>query len=155
MYDRILLPTDAEKGAELATEHAITVAESTGAELHLLYVVDSDVYSSYTGDEYVHEFEGLESALEQIGEDALEAAADAARDAGLEPTTAVRHGTPHEEVLAYADDEAVDVIVMGSKERPGEYRQLLGSVTERVSRLASRPVTIVKTPVAGADDANR
>ncbi|MDQ2050189.1 universal stress protein [Natronolimnohabitans sp. A-GB9] len=147
MYDRILLPTDAEKGAELATEHAITVAESTGAELHLLYVVDSDVYSSYSGDEYVHEFEGLESALESIGEETLEEATEQANEAGLDPATTVRHGRPAEEILAYADEEDVDLLIMGSKERPGEYRQLLGSVTERVSRLASRPVTIVKTPV--------
>ncbi|SIR94201.1 universal stress protein [Natronorubrum thiooxidans] len=149
MYDRILLPTDAEKGTELATEHAIAVAESTGAELHLLYVVDSDVYSSYTGDEYVHEFEGLEAALEQAGEDALESAAEAAQEAGLEPTTAVRHGAPHEEILAYADEADVDLLVLGSKARSGEYRRLLGSVTDRVARLASRPVTIVKTPVEG------
>jgi len=40
---------------------------------------------------------------------------------------------------------------MGSKERSGEYRQLLGSVTDRVARLASRPVTIVKTPVDGEE----
>ena len=147
MYDRILLPTDAEKGAELATEHAIAVAESSGADLHLLYVVDSDVYSSYTGDEYVHEFEGLEAALEQEGEEALESAAEEAREAGLEPTTAVRHGAPHEEILAYADNEDVDLLVMGSKARSGEYRRLLGSITDRVARLSSRPVTIVKTPV--------
>ncbi len=149
MYDRILLPTDAEDGTELAIEHAIAVADHTGAELHLLYVVDSDVYSSYTGDEYVHEFEGLETALEAVGEDALEAAAEAAREAGLEPTMAVRHGSPHEEILDYAAEQDVDLLVMGSKERSGEYRRLLGSVTDRVARLASRPVTIVKTPVEG------
>ncbi len=147
MYDRILLPTDAEKGTELATEHAIAVADHADADLHLLYVVDSDIYSSYSGDEYVHEFEGLEAALEQVGEDALETAAEAAREAGLEPTVAVRHGAPHEEILDYAAEEDVDLLVMGSKERPGEYRRLLGSVTDRVARLASRPVTIVKTPV--------
>ncbi|ELY65745.1 universal stress protein [Natrinema versiforme] len=147
MYDRILLPTDAEAGTELATEHAVAVAEHAGAELHLLYVVDSDVYDAYSGDEYVHEFEGLEAALEQIGEDALGAAAEAAREAGLDPTTVVRRGRPHEEILAYADEADVDLVVMGSTERPGDYRQLLGSVTDRVARLASRPVTIVKTPV--------
>ncbi|OLZ42457.1 universal stress protein UspA [Natrinema saccharevitans] len=147
MYDKLLLPTDAAEGTELATEHAITVAEDTDAELHLLYVVDSDVYSSYSGDEYVHEFESLETALEHVGEESLESAAEAARDAGLEPTTVVRHGRPHEQILQYADEADVDMLVMGSKERPGEYRQLLGSVTDRVARLASRPVTIVKTPV--------
>ncbi|AFO55811.1 MULTISPECIES: universal stress protein [Natrinema] len=151
MYDRVLLPTDAAEGTELATEHAIALAEHTDAELHLLYVVDSDVYNTYSGDEYVHEFESLEAALEHVGEEALESAADAAREAGLEPTTVVRHGRPHEQILSYADEAAVDLLVMGSKERSGEYRQLLGSVTDRVARLASRPVTIVKTPVEDDD----
>lgn len=147
MYDRILLPTDAEDGTELALDHAITAADHAEAELHLLYVVDSDVYSSYSGDEYVHEFEGLEAALEQAGEDALESAAETAREAGIETTIVVRHGDPHEQILDYAEEADVDLLVMGSKERSGEYRQLLGSVTDRVARLASRPVTIVKTPV--------
>ena len=151
MYDTVLLPTDAGEGTELAIEHAITVAESHDADLHVLYVVDSDVYSSYTGDEYVHEFEGLETALEQEGEEAIAEIADRVRDAGLEPETAVRHGSPHERILAYADEEDVDLLVMGSKERPGEYRRLLGSVTERVARLSSKPVTIVKTPVEGGE----
>ena len=147
MYDSILLPTDAGKGAERATDHAIELATAHDADLHVLYVVDSDVYASYTGDEYVHELEGLESALEQEGEDALEAATERATEAGLTITTAVRHGTPDEEIIAHADHEDVDLIVMGSKDRPGEYRRLLGSVTERVVRLSSRPVTVVKTPV--------
>ncbi len=147
MYDTVLLPTDAGEGTELAIEHAITVAESHDADLHVLYVVDSDVYSSYTGDEYVHEFEGLETALEQEGEEAIAEIADRVREAGLEPETAVRRGSPHERILAYADEEDVDLLVMGSKDRPGEYRRLLGSVTERVVRLSSTPVTIVKTPV--------
>ena len=151
MYDSILLPTDAEAGTGQAIDHAIDAAAHHDADLHLLYVVDSDVYAAYAGDEYVHEFEGLESALEQEGEDALEEIAERAREDGLEPVTAVRHGSPHEQILEYADEEDVGLIVMGSKDRPGEYRQLLGSVTERIARLASRPVTIVKTPVEGGE----
>ena len=147
MYDRILLPTDAGTGAERATDHAIELADAHDADLYALYVVDSDVYASYAGDEYVHELEGLESALEQEGEEALEAVTERAGEAGLEVTTAVRHGGPHEVIIAYADEADVDLVVMGSKDRPGEYRRLLGSVTERVVRLSSRPVTVVKTPV--------
>ena len=147
MYDRILLPTDAGTGAERATDHAIELAAAHDADLHALYVVDSDVYASYAGDEYVHELEGLESALEGEGDDALEAVAERAGEAGLEAATTVRHGTPHEEIIAHADEVDADLVVMGSKDRPGEYRRLLGSVTERVVRLSSRPVIVVKTPV--------
>jgi len=37
--------------------------------------------------------------------------------------------------------------VIGSKNRPGEYRRLLGSVAERVVHMAEHPVTVVKTPI--------
>ncbi|MCY4730755.1 universal stress protein [Natronomonas gomsonensis] len=147
MYDRLLLPTDMSAGVDYAIEHAIDAAERYDAELHVLYVVDADAYSSYPGDEYVHEFEGLESALEQAGEDAVEDIVAAAEEAGVETHPVVRHGVPHEEILAYMDDADIDLTVIGSKNRSGEYRRLLGSVADRVANMAERPVTIVKTPV--------
>jgi nucleotide-binding universal stress UspA family protein len=147
MYDRLLLPTDMSTGVDRAIEHAIDAAERYDAELHVLYVVDADAYSSYPGDEYVHEFEGLESALEQAGEDAVEDVVAAADEAGIETTAVVRHGVPHEEILDYMNDADIGLTVVGSKNRSGEYRRLLGSVAERVSHMAERPVTIVKTPV--------
>jgi nucleotide-binding universal stress UspA family protein len=147
MYDRILLPTDASVGAERAVEHAIDAAERYDATLHVLYVVDTDTYGSYPGDEYVHEFEGLESALERAGRDALETIVEAAGRADVGTETVVRHGVPHEEILRYADEADVGLTVVGSKNRSGEYRRLLGSVAERVASLSGRPVTIVKTPV--------
>jgi nucleotide-binding universal stress UspA family protein len=147
MYDRILLPTDMSAGIDRAVEHAIDAAERYDATVHVLYVVDSEAYSSYPGDEYVHEFEGLESALEQAGGEAVDAIADRAEAAGLETETVIRHGVPHEEILQYMDAADVDLTIIGSKHRPGEYRRLLGSVAERVVNMAERPVTVVKTPV--------
>jgi nucleotide-binding universal stress UspA family protein len=147
MYESVLLPTDMSRGVDRATEHAIEAAQQSDARLHVLYVVDADAYSSYPGDEYVHEFEGLESALKQAGEDAIEEIAEQATEAGVEVTTAIRHGVPHEQILEYMDEEDIGLTVLGSKHRPGEYRRLLGSVAERVARHAERPVSIVKTPV--------
>ena len=147
MYDRLLLPIDTSAGSERAIEHALDAAERYDAELHVFYVVDTDAYSSYPGDEYVHEFEGLESALEQAGEEAIEEVLQTAETAGVEVDSAIRHGVPHEEILAYAEEADVGLIVIGSKNRSGEYRRLLGSVAERVTRMAHRPVTVVKTPV--------
>ncbi|WP_128475745.1 universal stress protein [Halorussus pelagicus] len=147
MYDKILLPTDMSAGVDSAIEHAVDAAERYDAELHILYVVDAEAYSSYPSDEYVHEFEGLESALEKAGRDAIEDIAESATEGGVETRTVVRHGVPHEEILAYMDEAAVGLAILGSKNRSGEYRRLLGSVAERVARMAERPVTIVKTPV--------
>ncbi|MCU4750898.1 universal stress protein [Halobacteria archaeon AArc-curdl1] len=147
MYDRLLLPTDMSPGVDRAIDHAIDAAQRYDAELHVLYVVDSDAYSSYPGDEYVHEFEGLEKALEQAGQDAVEEITDRAKDEGVETEPIIRHGVPHAEILHYMDEANIDLTVIGSKNRSGEYRRLLGSVAERVANMAERPVTIVKTPV--------
>lgn len=147
MFDRILLPTDGDEGMAEAVQHAIGLAETHDAVLDVIYVVDESVYSAYSGEEFVHEDEGPESALERLGEDAIASITEQAADRGVTVESALRYGDPHEEIIDYAAERDVDVIVMGTKQRSGEYRQLLGSVTDRVSRLAGRPVTIVKTPV--------
>lgn len=147
MYNRILLPTDMSPGVERAIEHAIDAAQRYQAELHVLYVVDSDAYSSYPGDEYVHEFEGLEQALEQAGREAVDAITARAENEGVETKSSIRHGVPHEEILRYIEDAAINYTVIGTKNRPGEYRRLLGSVAERVANMCEGSVTIVKTPV--------
>lgn len=147
MYDRILLPTDMSAGVDRAIEHAIDAASRYDATLDVLYVVDAEAYSSYPGDEYVHEFEGLEQALETAGREAVAAIIQQAEEAGVETNKVIKHGVPHREILRYMDEASVDLTVVGSKHRSGEYRKLLGSVAERVANMAERPVTIVKTPV--------
>ena len=147
MYDNVLLPTDGSVGVDRAIDHAIDAADRYDATLHVLYVVDSDVVNAYSGDEFVDGAEGAEETLEETGREALDAVAERARDAGVETVTALRYGIPHEEILRYVDEEDVDLTVMGSKTRSGSYRRMLGSVTERVSRQSTAPVSIVKTTV--------
>lgn len=146
MYNRILLPTDGTRGSDRATRHAIGLAAAHDATLYALYVIDQDVYQAYGGDEYVHDREGLESALEQRGTDVLSGVETQATEEGVEVITLLERGVPHEQILDTGSEVDADVIVLGTEERPGEYRRLLGSVTERVARRASRPVSIVKTP---------
>jgi len=147
MYDTVLFPTDGGKGSERAAESAVETAAAHDATLHVLHVVDEDVYKAYSGDEYVHDREGLEAGLEQEGREAVEEVADEARQAGVEVEATVEHGAPYEDIIDYSEDVDADIIIMGTKDRTGEYRQLLGSVTDRVLRTASVPVTVVKTPV--------
>ncbi|MFW5929132.1 MAG: universal stress protein [Halobacteriota archaeon] len=140
----VLVATDGELGSRDAVEYAVAEAKAQDARLHALYVVDSDVYDAYSGDEYVHDLEGLESALESEGEHALDAVEEAAGD--IEVRRVLRHGRPHEVVLRYIDEQDVDLVIMGTERRPEEYRQVLGSVTDRVTRLSEKPVVVVKTP---------
>ncbi|WP_299331387.1 universal stress protein [Haloplanus sp.] len=147
MYDDILLATDGEVGSENATTHAIRLASLHDAMLHALFVVDEAVYSAYSGDEYVDEREGPEHGLEEVGENALAAVRARAADDGVETVETLRRGRPHEVIVDYATDNDVDLIVLGTRRHPEEYRSLLGSVTDRVVRLCERPVTVIKTTV--------
>jgi nucleotide-binding universal stress UspA family protein len=147
MYDRILLSTDGTVASDEAESHAIDLAAEHGADLHVLYVVDEDVVTAYSGDEYVDEAEGPEHGLEELGEETLTEIESRASDAGVDVETAMRHGQPEETIVDYADDQDTDLLVLGTKRRPDEYRALLGSVTDRVLRLTTRPATVVKTEV--------
>ncbi|MCD2201095.1 MULTISPECIES: universal stress protein [unclassified Halobacterium] len=148
MYDRILLSTDGTVASEQAEAHALDLAAAHDAVLHVLYVVDEDVVTAYSGDEYVDEAEGPEHGLEELGEETLSDLRSRASEAGVDVETAIQHGYPAETIVEYADDHDVDLLVLGTKRRPEEYRALLGSVTDRVLRLTTRPATVVKTEVS-------
>jgi nucleotide-binding universal stress UspA family protein len=83
------------------------------------------------------------------------------------PTVAYEHhylrGSPVTEILAFAESENIDLIVMASHGRTGLSRLLMGSIAEGVMRKAKCPVLIVKQPAdvpelaetAAADTARR
>lgn len=152
MYDAVLLPTDGSAGADRAVDHAVDLAASYDAVLHVLTVLDDAALGAATASTLAD--------LRGHRTDAVEAIADRAREAGVAVETAVREGTPHEEILAYADERGVDAVVMGTHGRSGVDRVLVGSVAERVLRSAQVPVMLVRmTAEAGgvhaAADARR
>jgi nucleotide-binding universal stress UspA family protein len=147
MYDQILLATDGTIASKNAESHAIELAEMHDATLYALFVVDESIYTAYSGDEYVDEAEGPEHGLEERGQEAIEEVRSSAEDSEVEMIAAVKHGHPVETILEYGDRQDIDMVVLGTKHRPAEYRALLGSVTERVLRLTTRPTVVVKTEV--------
>jgi nucleotide-binding universal stress UspA family protein len=140
MYGSVLLPTDGSDGAAAALEHAIGAAEAYEAALHVVSVVDHRVVLAAEADEK----EAVRTELTDDATDAVEDLAERARAAGIEPTTATPEGVPHREILAYADREAVDMLVLGTHGRTGREKRLnLGSTTERVVKAADRPLLVV------------
>jgi nucleotide-binding universal stress UspA family protein len=140
MYDDILVPTDGSAGTDDALTHALEVAAGRGARLHALSVVDRRVYLSADRDQQ----DAIIESLTESAEEAVAAVRDRAADAGLETTTTVRDGVPHSEILRYADEEDVDLIVIGTHGRTGKDKLVnMGSVTERVVENATLPVLVV------------
>lgn len=140
MYDAVLVATDGSAGVSKAIEEAIDIASLADARLHSLYVIDTRHYSTLPDTAWFT----LEEAMEEEGEAAVDAVRERAEAANVPVSTAVARGVPHEEILAYADEAEVDLVVMGTHGRSGLDHILLGSVTEKVIRRADMPVLVVR-----------
>ncbi|AZH26723.1 universal stress protein [Haloplanus aerogenes] len=141
MYDSILIPFDGSDEAEKGANHGLGLAETCGATVHALYVIDlpgapRTVYLRDDEDE-------MRERYREYGEEVTNEIKERAEDRGLECVTAIRSGSPGEEIVDYAKDEGVDAIVLGSAYR-GKLGALLGSTAEKVVRTAEVPVVTVR-----------
>jgi len=140
---RILLPTDFSDCAQHALKYATALARSFGAKVYLLHVVDVPVYG------YLEPFAGSVWSLYDMKEEAERSIADIIppedRDAvGAE--SFVREGTPFVEIVKFAKEKDIDLIVIGTHGRTGLKHMLIGSVEEKVVRKAPCPVLTVRSP---------
>lgn len=144
MYKRVVLPLDGSDLAELAIPHAVQLARLTGADLHLVRVIDilgGQAFGAYVAIEAAGYAEATGAELaESAGY--LEEIQRRLADRGFRVTTELRRGPAAHEVTQCAD--AGDVIVMATHGRGGVRRWLLGSVAEEVVRHAPVPVLLVR-----------
>lgn len=147
MYDNILVPTDGSDTAEIAVDHALDLAETYGATIHALYVVDVGHMSITLGPEQVDRIQSGQwremDELRERAESAIDTVTDRAEARGIEAVDHVSAGKPHSMIAKYAKNHDIDLVVMGSQGRSGVKRALLGSVTERTLRETHIPVLVV------------
>lgn len=147
-YEEILIPTDGSELAAEAIEHGIAIAQQFDARVHTVNIVDLSEIAATPN--YTPPTELIER-FESEGEAATERIAAEARDVGLDAVTEVRKGFSATDLLEYADENAIDLITMGTAGRSGLDRFLLGSTTERVIRHADMPVIAV-SPAESTED---
>jgi nucleotide-binding universal stress UspA family protein len=136
MYDTILVPTDGSDPANRAVEHGIELAERFGATLHALYVVDTTRY----GEPALSSAEIVLQELEEDGTALVTDIAERADNHGVTVETRVCHGAPHAEIITYADEVNADLVVMGYQGHSHSMAGHMGSVADRVTQRAGRPV---------------
>lgn len=141
----ILHPTDFSPCAEHATELAIEIAVKFNAELTLLHAYAISVYIGPLGEIYPLSPETIYK-IQDTAERSLELIRKRATDAGVKTQVQITEGLDSEVILAAAKDAGSDLIVMGTHGRTGLKHLLLGSVAEKVFRLASCPVLTVRAP---------
>jgi len=134
---KILYATDFSSYSNQAYFHAIALAESHGASLTILYVY-APSFGTPAGQDEGANRQYWREQLRQIRP--------------VDPKIPVQHvfleGDPATEIVRYAGEAGMDLIVMGTHGRTGLERLLMGSVAERVLREAPCSVLVVKLPKA-------
>ncbi len=141
-FRRIVVPTDFSVPAERAWALAQRLARPADAELVLVHVVPGST-SPLTRAGPASE------AVRKWAAEELEDCAGRARALGLRVRVALRTGVAYREIVALAREGKADLIVVATLGRGGIRRALLGSVADRVVRLAPCPVLTVPGPAAG------
>lgn len=146
---RILVPTDFSADGDAAFDYALGLSRPFNASVHLLHVVEDPLAAGVWSSEiYTAEIAGLQVNLVRDAEERLRHSAPA--DGGV--TTEVRTGNAAKQILEAARERQADLVVMGTRGRTGLAHVVMGSVAERVVRLAPCPVLIVKADRAETND---
>lgn len=146
MFENILIPTDGSDPAREAAERGIELASGHGATVHVLHAVEPIPLGGISSGPSPASAEFGEVVEEQRakGQEDIDDIVALAEDAAVEAAGTLEHGKPDEAIIEYANNEAIDVIVMGTHGRSGADRLLIGSVAEKVVRRSPVPVLTVR-----------
>ena len=139
LFTKILIATDGSERNKAAVSEAMRIGKACGATVHAIYVADSRALESAAAGSVAGD------AWAMIQSEAAAALAHVKSQVeGVNVETAVLDGKPAAEIVRYAKEQNIDLIVIGTQGKQGIERFLLGSVAESVIRSAPCRVLVVK-----------
>lgn len=140
-YRNILIATDGSENTQRAISYGIEIAKLSGATVHALYVVNtSPIISDYwtIGKKNIYEI------VKSEGEEAVSEVKKIGEASGVEVKKVVLDGYPSNAIIDFAENNNIDLIVMGTLGKTGLDKLLIGSVAEKVVRGSKVPVMVVR-----------
>jgi nucleotide-binding universal stress UspA family protein len=153
----ILVPTDFSEGSQTALAHATTLARLFKAKIVVLHVIETLTYTMTESLQRVDAYTMVKSMTESpqlmdvyaLVKRAVEPALDQlVQDLQKDHVSATRclvQGTAYDQIVAQAKEVGADLVVMGTHGRRGVNHLFMGSVAERVVRMAPCPVLTVRS----------
>jgi len=145
MYKRMLVPLDGSQLAEAVFPYAKELAGRLNIDVTLLYVC-SRALSEFVPMHQAY----VKQATENVGRQIQEVQKKTGIRPAAKPVTVrgeVVVGSPPEEILRYADENQVDLILMATHGRSGMRRWVMGNVADKVLRAAKTPVLLVRSGI--------
>ena len=143
---KVLVPIDGSKHSTEGLRVASHFAKTNKAKISILNVIASvaDVDLELSASDR----DRLLESLKRRGEDLLAKAKDQMKTHGVTDisTVLVTGDSPAQEIVAFAEKEKIDLIVIGSKGKSATARFLLGSVASKVVKYSHCCVYVVKEP---------
>ena len=139
----------------MATQSLIRQLRADDAEVHVLHAIEwprlfPNDFSFGTGPEFAGEVKVFLDRERRWAHELVESTARTLREAGFHATSVVVECDARKAILDYAAEWNPDLIVLGSRDRRGIDRIILGSVSEAVARHAPCSVQIIRTPASEA-----
>ncbi|HZV11652.1 MAG TPA: universal stress protein [Candidatus Kapabacteria bacterium] len=139
---RLLAPIDFSESSKQALHYAVEFARSFKAELHLLNVIEPVMYPAEMFGQVG--MVDVESVLEKSANEEMQAWRTSLIPQDVPAVVETLHGRPFAEILRYAEEHEIDLIIIGTHGRSGLDHFLLGSTAEKVVRKAPCPVLTVR-----------
>jgi nucleotide-binding universal stress UspA family protein len=147
-FKKIMIATDGSDCSRLAADKGIELARLSGGMVYAVFVVstaslsmDGDYFSSMGVNPY---WELIYDSLKNQGQKALDYVKDLGKMKGINVESVLLEGHPADELIQYAEENKMDIIVMGTLGRTGLDRLLLGSVAGNLVRHSKVPVMVVR-----------
>lgn len=147
---KIMLCTDFSENSDPARLMALEYARLFKASLSVIHVVDSLAGFAACGTGLPADIEDMVNRMAEAVREKLRTFADSFPPELGEVTTLWRVGVPAQEIVAAAEQESIDLIIIGTHGWTGVKALVLGSVAENVLRTATRPVMVVRAQRAKA-----
>lgn len=148
MFEKILIATDGSKHSLAAAKLGIELAKLSNARVTSVHVIDiGKMIVPVDETEIAVEVELINAIKNRLYEDgrlALQQVEDLAKDAGVTIEKKVIEGYPADAILKLAEEDSMDIVVIGSIGKTGLEKFLMGSVAEKVAHNSKVPVLIVR-----------
>lgn len=142
LFKKILIATDGSENNQTAVEEGIKIAHACGSSVYVVYVIDMRAFESVPADVGMRDTYLL---LQNEANQVLDRVRTLGEDLKIE--TKILEGRPANEIVEFAEDNGIDLIVIGTQGKTGLKRLLLGSVAETVIRSATSMVLVVKNNI--------
>jgi nucleotide-binding universal stress UspA family protein len=140
---KILVPVDFHKTSFSAYNYALNLANEFGGEITLLHVINGafNTNDDVTFDPIHSQQEGAIKRLEYFAD-------EYAKEVGIETPKLpskkeVRFGIPGFTIADFANQNAIDIVIMGTRDKHGIFDRLLGSASSVSIRLCKKPVLLI------------